>query len=84
MPALPAALQDLRDRFADRFPLELPAELPPMWNVYHCIPVKNTEPLLRTLNPQHRPRAMASVDLNWQKCTVKSNHCLLRVTFNLA
>ena len=45
MPAVPedATLQELLDRFADRFFLKLPAELPPVLNVYHCIPLKNNE-----------------------------------------
>ncbi len=39
VPALPAdaTLQDLLDRYQDRSPVELPAELLPVRNVYHCI-----------------------------------------------
>ncbi len=46
VPAVPAdaTLRDLLDRYQDRFPVELPAKLPLVRNVYHCIPLINNEP----------------------------------------
>ena len=37
-------LQLLLDKYKDRFPADLPAKLPPDRNVYHTIPLKNSEP----------------------------------------
>ena len=39
-------LQSLLDRYKDRFPEDLPAELPPVRNVYHTIPLKSNDPPL--------------------------------------
>ena len=39
-----AQLQSILDRYKDRFPTELPSKLPPERNVYHTIPLKNSDP----------------------------------------
>ena len=38
------SLQSILTSYNDRFPDELPAELPPVRNVYHTIPLKNNDP----------------------------------------